>query len=109
VAVPTVAVAGAPAMASAAPSGAALIEPPPTASFWSVRSHPDAAEPVRLRIPAAAVDTRLQRPGRAGARPHAGALASAGDLWWQSFDRTSRSYRDNVIVYAVIVYAEPIK
>jgi hypothetical protein len=49
-----------------APSGAALIEPPPTASFWSVRSYPDAAEPVRLRIPAAVVDTRLQRPGRAG-------------------------------------------
>jgi hypothetical protein len=34
-------------------------------SFRSVRRFEDVAEPVRLRIPAAGVDTRLQRLGRA--------------------------------------------
>jgi hypothetical protein len=33
-------------------------------SFRSVRSYNDVAEPVRLRIPSAGVDTRLQRLGR---------------------------------------------
>jgi hypothetical protein len=40
--------------------------PPPVAqSFRSVRTYPDVAAPVRLRIPAAGVDTPLQPLGRA--------------------------------------------
>ena len=40
-------------------------EPPSASSFRSVRHYPQVAEPVRLRVPAAGVDTRLQRLGRA--------------------------------------------
>jgi sortase (surface protein transpeptidase) len=43
---------------------AAQVAAPPVDSFRSVRSYNDVAEPVRLRIPAAGVDTRLQRLGR---------------------------------------------
>ena len=47
--------------ASGAPSGAGSA----AGSFRSVRHYDAVAEPVRLRIPAASVDTRLQRLGRA--------------------------------------------
>jgi len=43
---------------------AAQAAPPPVDSFRSVRSYDGVAEPVRLRIPAAGVDTPLQRLGR---------------------------------------------
>ena len=52
-------------------SGAQLVDqvarvaPSSVDSFRSVRGYEHVAEPVRLRIPAAGVDTRLQRLGRA--------------------------------------------
>lgn len=50
-----------PAAVSGAPSGAGS----EVGSFRSVRRYDEVAEPVRLRITAASVDTRLQRLGRA--------------------------------------------
>jgi hypothetical protein len=55
---------------AAATMGSSLSTAPPQAepqagSFRSVRRYDEVAEPVRVRIPAAAVDTRLQRLGRA--------------------------------------------
>jgi len=51
--------AAAPGAAPAPPAGVAV------GSFRSVRRYDDVAEPVRLRIPAAGVDTRLDRLGLA--------------------------------------------
>jgi hypothetical protein len=41
------------------------VPPPSAGAFRSVRSYPQVAEPVRLRIPAAGVDTSLLQLGRA--------------------------------------------
>jgi Sortase domain len=46
-------------------AASSVVEPPPAAEFRSVRSYPVVAEPVRLRIPAAGVDTSLVQLGRA--------------------------------------------
>jgi hypothetical protein len=52
-----------------APLGAtARVEPLGVQSFKSVRNYADVAEPVRLRVPGAGVDTGLQRLGRAADR-----------------------------------------
>ncbi len=56
--------AGAPAAGSSG-VGSSGVGAPAAGSFRSVRRYAEVAEPVRLRIPAAAVDTRLQRLGRA--------------------------------------------
>ena len=50
--------------------------PPPAGAFRSVRSYPQVAEPVRLRIPVAGVDTPLVRLGRAAD----GAIEVPGDF-----------------------------
>ena len=50
--------------AAAGPGGPPSAEPT-AGSFRSVRSYDEVAEPVRLRIPAAGVDTPLERLGRA--------------------------------------------
>jgi hypothetical protein len=55
--------------------------PPPAGSFHSVRRYDDVAEPVRVRIPAAAVDTGLQRLGRA-ADGSVEVPASFGEAGW---------------------------
>ncbi|MDT7579731.1 MAG: hypothetical protein QOK35_995, partial [Pseudonocardiales bacterium] len=61
------AVAGSQAVENTRPqlAAASTAEPPTAGTFRSVRSYVDVAEPVRLRIPAAGVDTPLVRLGRA--------------------------------------------
>jgi hypothetical protein len=62
--------AAAPQKAASTGAGEQAATTPPLAvqSFRSVRSYADVAEPVRLRIPAAGMDSPLQRLGRASDR-----------------------------------------
>jgi sortase (surface protein transpeptidase) len=64
----TIGVAGSQPTAAASTAGqsapVALGEPPAVQSFRSVRTYREVAEPARLRIPTAGVDTRLLRLGR---------------------------------------------
>jgi hypothetical protein len=57
---------GAPAAAPGGGAAATASRPPAAASFRSVRTYTAVAAPLRLRIPTAGVDSRLQRLGLAG-------------------------------------------
>jgi hypothetical protein len=61
---------GSPAAGSPAPPASAPtpVRAPAADGFTSVRTYPAVALPVRLRIPAAGVDTRLEKLGRAADR-----------------------------------------